>query len=212
MEGGGDCSSVWRRLRGKLCQELSSCEVSTGVFRELEKRHMLHFLSENQCNTYCPPPPKHHFLLKIVQPQGLPFNRHLAHPSFHPWLSFYLCCVENSKAWSLYNRGLLTGLAGYSHCFRKDTKCPPLGVGWWGVRCTLYNERAECHQNTAALLRTSETSLHHEFPDGPYQTFTHLLPHSINVYSISREVIEVRLKHLTAFPLMYSLVGIFWRK
>lgn len=48
-------------------------------------------------------------------------------------LSFCLPCVENSKAWGSYNGGLLTGLAGCSHCLRKDTKCPPLVLRWWGV-------------------------------------------------------------------------------
>lgn len=91
------------------------------------------------CSTSCqatsatlivsPPPPFSKNCLH-VQPQGLPFNRHLHHPSLHLWLSFCVSCVENSKAWGRYNRELLTGLAGCSHCFRKDTKCPPLGVGW----------------------------------------------------------------------------------
>lgn len=51
LGGGG---SMWRRLRGRLCQKLSSCEVYWR-FRELERGHMFHFLSSYQCNTYCPP-------------------------------------------------------------------------------------------------------------------------------------------------------------
>lgn len=137
-----------------------------------------------------------------------------------PSLHLCLSCVENSKAWGSYNGGLLTGLAGYPHCFRKDTKCPPLGVQWRSVEGILYKEQdvSTTEPYFFGNAKSSQTVLCHEFKTDPMNlfgkicAFTDALPNSINVCIAPQDVIEVRVKPAAAFMLMNSLVRTFWAK
>lgn len=176
---------------------------------------MFHFLSGYHCNTYCPPDTLSPKNCLHVEPQGLLFSRN-SPPSLHLCLS----CVENSKAWGSYNGGLLTGLSGYPHCFRKDTKCPPLGVQWRSVEGILYKEQdvSTTEPYFFGNAKSSQTVLCHEFKTDPMNlfgkicAFTDVLPNSINVCIAPQEVIEVRVKPAAAFMLMNSLVRTFWTK
>lgn len=207
--GGRGGRSVWRRLWDRRCQKLSSCEVYWR-FRELERGHMVHFLSNYQGNTYCPP--------ETLSPKSVCMCSrrvsHLTEPP-PPSISGCLClsCVENSKAWGSYNEGLLTG----THCCRNATKCPLLGLWWWGEKGNSTG-RGQDVIKVLPYFKSSRKVLRHELQNRPYELVLWFI-YFIHDWPLTEKFLHHPIRDnrgeaepLIAFTQMHSLVRTFSHK